>query len=80
MPQATSQVMTHPENVDQIWNQYASKALWILTSLEHLSNYEFHCTQDTRDLLAGMLFDQKAEENLLQVDISSQILRKQWVL
>ena len=40
------------------WNQVA---LWILTSLEQLSNYELHCTQDTMDLLAGMLFDQKAE-------------------
>ena len=31
------------------------------------------------DLVAEMLFVQKAEGNLLQVDISSQILRKQLV-
>ena len=78
-----SQVMTQNENVDQIWIQYATKvlksALWIITSLEQLSNYEFHCAQDTIDLLAGMLFVQNAEGNLLQVDTSSQILRKQWV-
>ena len=47
--------------------------------MEQLSNYEFHSTEDTRDLLAGVLFVQKAEGNLLQVDTSSQILRKQKV-
>ena len=33
--------------------------------------------QDKRNLLARMLFTQKAEGNLLQVDAASQILRKQ---
>ena len=35
----------------------------------------FAGTQDKRDLLAWMLFVQKAEGNFLQVDTSSQILR-----
>ena len=48
-------------------------------TLEQLSNHEFICTQDKRDLLAGMLFVQTAEGNLLQVDTSSQILTKQGV-
>ena len=75
-----SLVMTHTENVEQICIQYASKVLKsgcaldnYLTS-EQLSQYEFHSTQDTRDLLAGVLFVQKAEGSLLQIDISSQIL------
>ena len=34
--------------------------------LEQLNNYEFHCTQDKRDLLAVMLFVEKAEGHLLQ--------------
>ena len=46
-------------------------------TLEQLSNYEFNSTQDNRNLLAGMLSVQKAEGNLLQVDNSSQMLRKQ---
>ena len=80
-----SQVMTQPENVDQIWSQYVSE---VLTSgcapdghltLEPLSNYDVQCTQDKRDLLAWMLYLQKAEGNLLQVDTSSQILRKHMV-
>ena len=29
-------------------------------TVEQLSNYEFHCTQDKRDLLAGVLHLQKA--------------------
>ena len=45
-------------------------------TLEQMSNYEFHCTWDKRDILAGMLFSQKGEGNLLQVDTSSQIFRK----
>ena len=39
----------------------------------------FIVLKDTTDLLAGMLFVEKAEGSLMQVDISSQILRKQMV-
>ena len=35
-----------------------------------MSDDEFQCTQDKRDLLAGMLSVQKAEGSFLQVDIS----------
>ena len=48
-------------------------------TLEQLTNYEFQCTQDKRNLLAGMLHLQKADRNFLQVDTSSQILRRQRV-
>ena len=48
-------------------------------TLEQLSNYEFLCTQDRRNFFAGMLHLQRAKGNLLQVDTSSQILRKQIV-
>ena len=71
--QAMPQVMTQAENIDQIWSQYAQKvlksgcALRNHLTLEQLSNNEFHCSQHKRDLLAGMLFVQKAEGNLLQV-------------
>ena len=71
--------MTQPENVDQIWSQFASKVLKsgcardVHVTLEQLSNYEFQCTQDQRDLRAGMLYLQKG--HLLQDDTSSQILR-----
>ena len=78
-------MMTQPENVDQLWSQYASKvwnsgcALDVHFTSENLINQEFLCTDDKRDLLAGMLFVQKAEGNLLQVNTSSQIWRKQRV-
>ena len=77
-----SQVMTQTESVDQICCEDASKVLkysCVLDShltLELLSNCEFNCAQGKRDLLAGMLFLQKAEGNFLQVDTSSPILRK----
>ena len=70
-------------NVDQIRNQYAPDvlksgcALSDHLTLEQLSNYEFIFTQDQKNLLAGMLFSLKAERDLLQVDTSSQIFRKQ---
>ena len=60
--QAMSHVKNEAENVDQIWSQHASKVLksgCVLgdrVTLEQLSNHEFKCTQDKRDLLAGMLF------------------------
>ena len=47
-------------------------------SMEELSNHELKCRQDERDL-AGMLFEQKAQRELLQVDTSAQILRIQRV-
>ena len=50
-------------------------ALDVHLLLEQLSNYDFQCTQDKRYLLARMFYVQKAEENLLQIDTSSQILR-----
>ena len=81
--QAMSQVTTQAESVDQIRNQYAPNvlksgcALSDHLTLEQLSNHEFIFTQDHRNLLAGMLFSLKAERDLLHVDTSSQILRKQ---
>ena len=81
--QAMSQVTTQAESVDQIRNQYAPNvlksgcALSDHLTLEQLRNHEFIFTQDHRNLLAGMLFSLKAERDLLHVDTSSQILRKQ---
>ena len=81
--QAMSQVITQTESVHQTWCQYASNVLKLCCVLdnhltfEQLNNYEFNCTQDKRTLLAGMLYLQKAEGNLLQVDNPSQILREQ---
>ena len=72
-PQAMSQAMTRPEIVDWIWSPYASKELksgCVLDghlTLEHVSNYERQCTRVKRNLLAGMLYLQTAEEKLLQV-------------
>ena len=80
-----SQVRTQTEKVDQMWGEYALKVLKSVCildghlTLEQLSNYEFHCTQDKRDLLAGMLHLQKEKGNLLQVDTSARILTKQRV-
>ena len=78
--------MTQTQSVHQMWTQCASKVLksgCVLDNhltLKQLSNYEFNCTQDKRNLLAGMLRGQKKTEgNLLQVDTSSQILRRQRV-
>ena len=75
-PQAIFQETTQTESVDQMCVQYATKVLKScgvldnhLTS-EQLSNHELNCTQDKRYLLAGMLFAQITEENLLQVDAS----------
>ena len=74
--QAMSQVMTLVENFDQIWSHYAPKvlisgcALDGRLTLEQLSNNEFSCTRDRRDLPAWMLFVQKAE-----VDTPCRILR-----
>ena len=70
-PQAITQVMTQAECVDQMWDQYASKVLkpgcvldYHLT-LEQLINHECQCTQDNRNLLAGLLVVLEAEGNLL---------------
>ena len=60
-----TQAMTQPENVDQTWSQYASNVLESVCALdvhliwEQLSNLVFQCTQDKRDLVAGMLYLQK---------------------
>ena len=81
---AISQVMTHTDCVDEMWSQFASevfKSGCVLDNhltLEQLGNYEFNCTQNRRNLLVGMLFAQKAEGNLLQVD-NSFILDQQGV-
>ena len=78
--QEMSQVTTQAENVDQMSDQDSSKVLNAgctlgdQVTMEQLSNHEFKCTQDQRDF-AGMLFEQKAEGELLQVDTSSQIFR-----
>ena len=75
-PQAMFQVTTQTESVDQMCVQYATKVLKSCGVLDNhltfqqLSNHELNCTQDKRYLLAGMLFAQKTEENLLQVDAS----------
>ena len=79
--QAMSQVMTQSESVDWMWSQYATKvlksgcALGSHLVLERFTSCEFHCTQDKRDLLAGMLFWTKAEGNLSQIGISCEIFR-----
>ena len=76
-----SQVMTLLEILVQIWSKYAQKVLisgCVLDdrlTLEQLSNNEFRCTRDKRDLPAGMLFVQKAE-----VDTPCRIVRKKKVL
>ena len=64
-----------------MWNEHSSTVLIsdctlgdILT-LEPLSNHEFTCTQDKRDLLADMLFTMGAEGNHLQTKSPFQILR-----
>ena len=83
--QAMFQIITQTESVDQRWSPHASKRLksgCVLDNhltLEQLSNPEFTCTQDKRDLLAGKFFDMNAMENFLQVDTSSQILRNKKV-
>ena len=82
-PQAMSQAKNQAENVEQLWSQHASKVsrsgcvLGDRVTLEQLSNHEFKCTQDKRDLLAGMLFAMEAKGKLWQVVTSSQIVRKQ---
>ena len=76
MTVAMSQVMTHAECVEQMWDQYATKVLkssCVLDnrlSLEQWSNQKFTYTQDKRDLLAGMPFAINAEGNLLPIDTS----------
>ena len=68
-----SHVTTQTDSVDQMWSQYASKALksgCVLDNrltLEQLSNYELERAQDWMNLLAGMLFAHKAEGNLLHL-------------
>ena len=80
-----SQMMTQAECVDQMWDQHSSKVLKSVgilgdrMTLKQLSNHEFTCTQDKRDLLAGRLFAMTAEENLLQVEYSSKISRNKKV-
>ena len=65
-----SQVTNQDENVCVLDNH---------VTLEHLSNIEFFCTQGKRDLRAGILFNQEAEGDFLQVDTSSLVLRIQRV-
>ena len=67
---AISKSLIQPENVDQMWSHFASKVSGPGCALQ---------TEDKRNLFAGMLYLQKAEGNLLQVDTSSQILSTQMV-
>ena len=82
-PHAMSQVMTQPKNVDQMLSQYAWKVLKPSCALDghltlgQLSNGEFHCTQDKRDLFERMLFVQRAECTI-QNFTSSQIPSCVW--